>query len=239
MSAARKTNIGFNAAQYDSWFETPLGRLCGTLETGLILKLAELKPRELVIDLGCGTGFFTMELARRGARIVGVDSSAEMLEAAEEKAAMEKLPISFHQAQADSLPFTSQSFDLVVGVTVLCFAEQPDLILREANRLLKDSGRIVVGELNRLSYWSRLRKAKALFHETSYRDVNFLSPSELKQLLWQAGFTVGGNETRIFFPPINWSPVLKQYSLFERTGGVLFPSRGAFVGMKASKQLLC
>jgi ubiquinone/menaquinone biosynthesis C-methylase UbiE len=238
MSAAR-TNTGFNAAAYDSWFETPLGRLCGILETASILKLAQLKPRELVLDLGCGTGFFTLELARRGARVIGVDASAEMLKAAEVEAAREKLPISFHRAQADSLPFASQSFDLVVGVTLLCFAEQPDLILREANRLLKDSGRIVVGELNRLSYWSRLRKVKALFHETSYRHAHFLSPSELKQLLWQAGFAVRGNETRIFFPPTNWSPVLKQYSLFERAGGALFPSHGAFVGMKADKQLLC
>lgn len=239
MSAARKTNIGFNAAAYDSWFETPLGRLCGTLETASILNLAELKQRELVLDLGCGTGFFTLELARRGATVIGVDASAEMLNAAKTKAAMEKLPISFHLAQADSLPFASQSFDLVVGVTVLCYAEQPDLILREANRLLKDSGRIVVGELNRLSYWSRLRKAKALFHETSYQHARFLSPTELKQLLWQTGFAVRDNETRIFFPPTNWSPVIKQYSLFERAGGVLFPSHGAFVGMKADKQLPC
>lgn len=238
MSAARKTDTGFSAAAYDAWFETPLGRLCGILETASILKLAELKPRELVLDLGCGTGFFTLELARRGARVIGVDVSAEMLKAAEAKAAMEKLPISFHRGQADSLPFASQSFDLVIGVTVLCFADHPDLILREANRLLKASGRIVVGELNRLSYWSRLRKLKAMFHETSYRHAHFMSPSELKQLLGLAGFTVRSNETRIFFPPTNWSPVLKQYGLFERAGGVLFPSHGAFVGMKAEKQLL-
>ena len=236
MNAAGPTVMPFDATAYDAWFETPLGRLCGDLEKAAILRLANVKQGEYVLDLGCGTGIYSLELARRGARVAGVDSSAEMIAEAELKARREKLPISFHKAQASSLPFASQSFDLIVGVTVLCFAEQPDLILREAHRLLKASGRIVIGELNRRSYWSLLRKAKAIFRESSYRRARFLSTKDLKQLLGQAGFSVLESESMIFFPPINWSLVLQNYRLFERAGSALFPSRGAFMGIKAFKQ---
>lgn len=224
------------AAAYDAWYETPLGALCGDLEKDAILRMADVRPREMVLDIGCGTGFFSLELARHGARVVGVDSSAGMLEVAREKARREKLPVSFHQAGADSLPFASRSFDLVLGVTVLCFAGRPDSILWEAHRLLKDSGRIVIGELNRLSYWSRLRKAMAWFHDSSYRHARFLSPLDLKGLLEQAGFAVRESETLIFFPPVNRAPVLRRYRLFERIGGTVSPNRGAFISMRASKK---
>jgi ubiquinone biosynthesis O-methyltransferase len=225
------------AASYDAWYQTPLGSLCGRLEKEAVLRLADVKPRERVLDIGCGTGFFTLELARQGAQVTGVDSSAKMLEMAETNAGRENLPASFHQANADDLPFAAQSFDLVVSVTVLCFAERPDLILREAHRLLKDSGRIVIGELNRLSYWAWLRKIKGRLRRSSYRHARFLSPADLKRLLEMSGFTVKESETRIFFPPANWSPLLNHHVSFERAGGALFRGRGAFMVMGASKRL--
>lgn len=230
------TDTASKAAEYDAWFLTPLGSLCSKLEGEVIIRLAGVMPNDKVLDLGCGTGFFTLELARRGAEVDGVDNSADMLEVAEAKAHREKLPVSFHKTKADILPFASQSFDLVVGITVLCFAERPDLILREAYRLLKDSGRIVIGELNRLSYWSWLRKAKSLFHESSYQHARFMSAAELKRLLWQTGYLVQESEIIIHFPPTNWTPVLKHHGLFDRTGKSLVPGLGAFMGMKAIKR---
>lgn len=236
MNVTRRTDMAFDAAAYDAWFETPLGCLCGDLEKVAILRLANVKRGESVLDLGCGTGIYSLELARRGAKVVGIDSSTEMLATAEAKAHREKLPVKFHWARADSLPFTPASFDLVISVTALCFADRPDSILREANRLLKSSGRIVIGELNRLSYWSLLRRFKGLFRESSYRQARFLSLADLRRLLWREGFLVKKSGTLIYFPPTNWRPVLKQYRLFERAGGVLFPGLGAFMGIEALKQ---
>lgn len=225
-----------DASTYDAWFETPLGRLSGALEEEAIFRLAAARPREVALDLGCGTGIYSLEMARRGARVIAVDRSAGMLRAAREKARREGLPIAFHQAPADSLPFASGSFDLVIAVTLLCFAERPDLILSEAHRLLKTPGRLVIGELNRSSYWALVRRAKAFFRESSYSNARFLSRDELKRLLGQAGFEVREIETHIFFPPTNRPAILKRHRWFESAGKYLAPGQGAFMAIKAVRQ---
>ncbi|RJQ45811.1 MAG: class I SAM-dependent methyltransferase [Gaiellales bacterium] len=235
-SIAQERDDILDASAYDAWFETPLGRLCRELEEEAIFRLADVRPREVALDVGCGTGNYSLEMARRGARVVAVDRSAGMLCAARGKALREGLPIAFHRASADSLPLSSGSFDLIVCITVLCFAERPDMILREAHRLLKATGRLVIGELNRSSYWALLRRARAAFHDSSYGSARFLSPGELKKLLGQAGFEVQESETHIFFPPANRPTLLKRYRQFEGAGKHLAPGHGAFMAMKAVRQ---
>src|SRR5581483_7348853 len=80
------------AASYDAWYQTPLGSLAHSLESEAIFDLAETKPGERAIDIGCGTGIYTLELARKGAHVVGVDPSMEMVAIAREKFRRAGLP---------------------------------------------------------------------------------------------------------------------------------------------------
>ncbi len=90
------------------------------------------------LDVGCGTGLSTRAVARVTDRVVGIDSSPEMLGQATGGPG-----IVYQQAQAESLPFADRSFDLInVGLAFHWFT--PDAFLREARRVLRDDGWLVI-----------------------------------------------------------------------------------------------
>ena len=114
------------AAHYDAWYHTPLGSLAHALESETILRLARVAIGERVLDLGCGTGLYAFELSRRGAWVVGLDPSFEMLTVAREKLRCAGHPARLVCASAEALPIGTATFDLMVAVTSLCFVRRPD-----------------------------------------------------------------------------------------------------------------
>jgi 2-polyprenyl-3-methyl-5-hydroxy-6-metoxy-1,4-benzoquinol methylase len=109
---------------------------------------SHLKPGMTVLELGCGTGYFTRELARSGADIVAIDVSPELLEIAKADCAA---PNVIYQIQnAYSLGYLDALFDSVVGSSVLHHLEiQP--AVREIYRVLKPGGTIYFTEPNMLN----------------------------------------------------------------------------------------
>lgn len=68
-----------------------------------------------VIDLGCGTGYFSAWLARRGARPVGIDNSPRQLETARRMQEFFGITFPLHLGNAEDLPFADASFDLAIS----------------------------------------------------------------------------------------------------------------------------
>src|SRR5215470_6627256 len=98
-----------------------------------------------VLELGCGTGYFTRELARSGADIVAVDVSPELLEIA--KVDCSAPNVRYQIQNAYELSYPDAIFDSVVGSSVLHHLEIEDA-LREIYRVLKPSGAIYFTEPN-------------------------------------------------------------------------------------------
>jgi ubiquinone/menaquinone biosynthesis C-methylase UbiE len=96
------------------------------------------------LDIGCGTGFLSLELAGRGHRVTGIDFAPEMLVLAKEKAAQAKAAIRFEHADAEDLPFPAGSFDLAITRHVLWTLPHPEAALGEWMRVLKPGGRLAV-----------------------------------------------------------------------------------------------
>src|SRR5580692_2930457 len=67
-----------------------------------------------VLDVGCGTGILSLELAARGHKVAGIDFAPEMLALAKDKAAKAGASIRFEHADAENLPFPPAGFDLVI-----------------------------------------------------------------------------------------------------------------------------
>jgi ArsR family transcriptional regulator len=108
--------------------------------------LLALLPREwTVADLGCGTGAVAEELARRFARVIAVDQSGEMLRAARKRLARAR-NVEIHEARLEALPLADASCDAALAVLVLSYLEDPAAALREAARILRPGGRLVVVE---------------------------------------------------------------------------------------------
>jgi len=132
-----------------------------------------------ILDVGCGTGMFLGELAKRGKVVVGIDSSARILGIARKRAGWASLVC----ADADHLPFEDRSFDVVVSVTLLQNVPEPVATMKEIARVLKSGGTAIVTSLKRkhspeqLADWASSAGMKPVIAEeiSSSEDVMLVS----------------------------------------------------------------
>lgn len=166
--------------KYDQWFTSPIGRLVKEYEGRVLLDLARPSQGEAFLDVGCGTGIFTLELLAAGARVVGLELSLPMLRWARKKAAGR----SFQAVQGDMrwLPFADGSFDKTVSVTAIEFIEEARSAVAELLRVTRPGGRVVVASLNSLSPWAARRKAAAKEGHALFEHARFRSPAEMATL---------------------------------------------------------
>jgi 2-polyprenyl-3-methyl-5-hydroxy-6-metoxy-1,4-benzoquinol methylase len=127
----------------------------GTLGECNFIELELQHVRALkVLDVGCGTGRHSIELARRGFEMTGIDLSASMLKKATEKAHSETLNIRFLQHDARDLPFESE-FDAAImmcegGFPLMETDEMNFAILQSVAKALKPGGKFIFTTLNGL-----------------------------------------------------------------------------------------
>lgn len=106
-----------------------------------------IQPGMRVLDLGCGDGTTALPAAKLGADVLGVDIASNLVQAGNRRAEAEGLTnCRFQEGDAISLqPLEDQSFDLVVSIFGAMFAPQPQQVAREAVRVTKRGGRIIMG----------------------------------------------------------------------------------------------
>jgi malonyl-CoA O-methyltransferase len=127
---------------------------------GLFARLEPmLVDAKSIIDLGCATGTACKALAKRyrGAQIIGVDQSANMLQRANRKKPW-LAKYSFLEASADAIPLADQSVDLVFCNQLLPWVDDAPLVFAEVNRLLRKGGLFIFASLGPDSF-SALRRA--------------------------------------------------------------------------------
>jgi ubiquinone/menaquinone biosynthesis C-methylase UbiE len=165
---------------YDRWFTTPIGALVKQYESELILDLLKPGHGELILDAGCGTGVFTLDILSAGSRVIGLDLSLPMLRRAKEKAG--RGPFKVVVGDILTLPFPKDAFDKVVSITALEFVEDGRAAIDELFRVTKRGGCIVVATLNSLSSWAARRKEEAKKGHGLFEKAIFRSPDELLSL---------------------------------------------------------
>jgi SAM-dependent methyltransferase len=138
--------------EYDRWYETPRGRWIGRRELALLLAALRARRGESVLDVGCGTGYFTRSLAHAiDGPVTGIDIEPEWVDYARRR---EPGTASYEVADVRALPFGDDSFDLVVSIAALCFVDDERAAVREIVRVARR--RIAIGLLNRRSLlWHR------------------------------------------------------------------------------------
>lgn len=130
------------AERFDSArFGGPIGRLLAETQERVIASFLAPLENATVLDVGTGTGRAAIALARRGARVTGVDASREMLDVAERRAREAGVVVTFRRGDAHALDFPDRTFDAVVCLRVLMHTPDWRQSLAELCRVA--SGRIV------------------------------------------------------------------------------------------------
>jgi len=159
--------------RYEEWFATHVA----AYYSELLAVRALLPCAGDGLEVGVGTGRFAAPLGVR----VGIDPSAAMLEQARLRG------IRVVHGVAERLPFADESFDYGLIVTTLCFVDDAEAMLREARRVIKPDGCLVVGFIDRessLGQYYLAHQAESVF----YRDATFYSADEVESLMRDCGF---------------------------------------------------
>ncbi len=140
---------------------------------------SSLVPGQLVIaDLGCGAGFLTSFLLERGAQVIAVDHSEQML--AEAGKSLESKQVEFRAGEMDQLPLADGEVDAAFANLVWHHLADMDLAAQELSRILKPGGRAVISDLlPHEEDWMRERMG----------DLHLgLDPNRVRSALGRAGF---------------------------------------------------
>ena len=168
---------------YNKWYETKIGEHADKVETECALHLFKVIPGMCLLDVGCGTGNFSIKLARKGASVVGVDISPEMLAIAEKKVEQEKLDIEFKEMDGLNLLFADETFDGVLSMATIEFIPDYPEMVSEMFRVCKKGGSILVGTINRDSAWGRLYQDPEYQKKARiFQYAHLRTPEELSRL---------------------------------------------------------
>jgi ubiquinone biosynthesis O-methyltransferase len=179
------------AGEYDSWYTTEMGKFVDEVETRLALGMFSPSRGMKILDVGCGTGNFSIKLSNLGCRVTGIDISGEMLKQAEQKAKQDGLDVEFQQMDVYKLEFPDEHFDGVFSMAAFEFITEPLRAYKEMYRVLKPGGRMLIGTINPESSWGELYLSKEFQRNSIFKYAKFITMEELKSLdrnnLKQAG----------------------------------------------------
>jgi ubiquinone/menaquinone biosynthesis C-methylase UbiE len=211
------------AEQYDAWYRTRRGRWIGETEYRLLYRLLAPTPGASVIDVGCGTGYFTRRLALDGLRVTGIDPDPSMLEVARARRAANER---YLEADARALPFRNGEFDYCISVTALCFIADEGAALAEMFRVTRH--RLALGLLNRRSilYLQKGRRGGS----GAYRGARWHTAREVRELFARMPSAAPQLEFAVFLP---------SGRLFARSAELVLPRNlplGAFLAVAATSK---
>ena len=135
-----------------------------------------------------------------------------------------------------SLPFASQSIDLVALPHVLEFAARPHAILREAERVLMPEGSIVISGFNPASLWGMKRLFASRRDELPWAG-KFIGLLRLRDWLHLLGFELTGGRFGCYAPPFASSRWLERSGFMEKAGDRWWPIAGGVYVVRAVKRV--
>ena len=188
------------ASDYDTRLVNPQLDYMRTVEDSVLSDNVE-DLHGIILDVGCGTGKQTLDLAGQGFDVIGLDISSEMIRIAKKKAEDAGLSIPFVIASADALPFKEGCMSMLISM-FCAYSHIPeyDRAFCEMHRVLAEEGRVIFTIVNRwnLNWWLRhalVGNRDWIRHALKNRDfvidglwTYYFSRNELKRKMTVAGF---------------------------------------------------
>jgi len=163
-----------NLDQYEDWFE----KNYWVYQSELQAIRGQLPKKENGIEIGVGSGRFAGPLGIN----LGVEPSPKMRELAKARG------IEVVDAEGENLPFNDSQFDFVLMVTTICFLNDIEKTFREIYRVLKPSGHLIIGFIDKKSSLGRIYQ-KHKDESEFYKIATFYSVDEVVLYLKNTGFS--------------------------------------------------
>ena len=164
-----------NPADYDAWYDTPRGRWVGETEYALAAQQLAAQAGDSLLDVGCGTGWFTRRAAADGFNATGLDPNPDWLNFARAHSDPE---LKWVEGDARELPFEDAHFDHVLSIAALCFVDGERQAVAECVRVARR--RFAIGWLNRDSLLYRQKGRGG--GSGAYRGARWHSAGEVRAL---------------------------------------------------------
>ena len=111
-----------------------------------VLNALGVRAEDVVVDFGCGPGHFTIPLAKRAKRVIGIDVQARKLEGAKKRAEDDGVKVELYRSDGRSIPLPNAIADLIFLRRVYHELDDKQAVLKELARLMKPGGRLAIME---------------------------------------------------------------------------------------------
>ena len=178
------------------------------IQAPVLMRMLETKKDDIILDAGCGSGFFSYEIAKRCKTAVGIDWN---LNISRSSWAMRKQPnVAYVIGDVQKLPFADEKFDKILLSSVLQMVEDDETLLKECHRVLKKKGTLVLSvieyiHIKRLNYYKSQLKEKFGARGKAYYDYD-----EVIGLLQGNGFEI----IEVEYSPKKWGSLIFESYLF-------------------------
>lgn len=177
----------------DRWYDAqddPVALLRSQHELLVPWIMAEIKKNigyhGRVLDLGCGAGLLTNQVAKAGYNVTGIDISSSSLNVAKERDVTKS--VEYVEGDVYKLPFANGSFDVVIATDLLEHVSEPAQVVAEASRVLKPGGLFFFHTFSKNPIaWAFVIEGMKFFVRNTPDHLHvyslFISPKELKRIL--------------------------------------------------------
>ncbi|MBS4537268.1 methyltransferase domain-containing protein [Clostridium sp. D2Q-11] len=210
------------AKSYDSWYDTKLGNFVDKVERKCAFDLFLPFKGMKVLDIGCGTGNYSIRLAEKGCEVIGIDISDEMLEIARDKAREKNLDIKFYNMDVYNLNFEDENFDGVFSMAAFEFIKYTKKALDEIFRVAKTDGQVLIGTINKDSAWGELYMSNDFKENSVFKYADFKTKEDFNNIF--PDNIVDINEC-LFIPP----SIKPQDISVEKEEELSHSKRGGFI----------
>lgn len=187
------TMSGYDPQAYEAWYHTSRGAWIADQEFTLLMRMMRPVRNAPLLDVGCGTGYFSRRFSAVGLRVTGLDPNEAMLAFAKGQNG----GVDYLQGDVLALPFANRAYDHCAAITSLCFLDDPVRALREMLRVTRSS--LVLGLLNRHSRLYRQKYGRGGYLNARWdsikdirRWITGINP-DLRMEIRSAVFFPGGN----------------------------------------------